>query len=433
MKRLVEIVVGLFILHTIEESVSRFWNTDPLTNAVAQMLHVQSFWLYWGGQALLYAFLAALLFTRNGVMKKYGTVVLAILLLAELEHLAAGLNFGYTPGLLTGTLLSAYGVFYATVLVNKKLISVHIPINAELKRNLIGFVSLVVFLYAIISLASFLPARPSQALINAGLKGAYATTTEQVSEEVTPKEGFRTKIVLGNVVPTMVSDGIIDISKVEALYKNSGGIPPEEMKMLTQASNEPVVINANNASWLIDILWPIGLANKMAINEQSPIAGKNVNNFASTGGWSLGKGDSGGVYFNAYPLIPLTPDQEQRVKQIAGNVYRPCCDNSTFFQDCNHGSAALALVELGVVQGLPDSEIYKTLLNFNSFWFQQNYLETALYFKVIKGTDWNAVDPRLVLSKDYSSISGWSKNVDAVVSKVPGLIPQTQTGGSCGV
>ncbi|OYV26648.1 MAG: hypothetical protein B7W98_03005, partial [Parcubacteria group bacterium 20-58-5] len=98
MKRLVEIVVGLFILHTIEESVSRFWNTDPLTNAVAQMLHVQSFWLYWGGQALLYAFLAALLFTRNGVMKKYGTVVLAILLLAELEHLAAGLNFGYTPG-----------------------------------------------------------------------------------------------------------------------------------------------------------------------------------------------------------------------------------------------------------------------------------------------------------------------------------------------
>ncbi len=433
MRRLVEIAIGLFILHTIEESASSFWDTDPLTNAVAQMLHVQPFWLYWGGQALLYGFLATLLFTRNGVIRKCGPIVLAILLLAELEHLAAGLNFGYTAGLLTGTLLSAYGVFYATRLATKKLVTVNIPISEEWKRNLIGFVSLGALLYAIISLASFLPAHPSSVLINAGLKGAYATTTVQVSEEVIPKEGFQTKIVLGNIVPTMVADGIIDVSKVEALYKNSGGMPPDEMKMLTQSSNTPLTINASNANWLIDILWPIGLSNKMVINEQSPIAGKNVNNFASTGGWSLGKQNSGGAYFNAYSLIPLTSAQEQRVKQIAGNVYRPCCDNSTFFQDCNHGSAALALVELGVAQGLSDADIYKTLLDFNSFWFQQEYVETALYFKVIKNTDWSAIDPKLILTKDYSSISGWSKNVDAVVSKIPGLIPQTQTGGSCGV
>ena len=433
MKRFTEIAIGLFLLHTAEESVFHFWNTNPITNAVAQMLHVQPFWLYWGEQALLYAFLIALLFTRNATVRKYGPIVLAVLLLAELEHLAVGLDFGYTTGLLTGTLLSAYGVFYATMLISNKLSTVHIPINEELKRNFIGFLSLAALLYTILSLASLVPAHPSSAIVKAALTGAYATTTEQVSGQVLPKGGFRTKIVLGDIVPTMVSDGIIDIAKVEALYKNSGGIPPEEMKLLTQPSVEPLVINADNAPWLIDILWPIGLANKMSINEQSPVAGKNVNNFASTGGWSLGKADSGGVYFNAYPLISLTPAQEQHVKEIAGSIYRPCCNNSTFFQDCNHGSAALALVELGVAQGLSDAEIYKTLLDFNSFWFQQNYLETALYFKVVKNTDWNAVDPKVALSQDYSSISGWEKNVDAVVSKIPGLIPQTQSGGSCGV
>lgn len=423
----------LFALHTFEESTSRFWDTDPLINIAAQTLHVPALWLYWGGQALLYGFLFMLLVSRNQTVQRYGPIALAVLLLAELEHLAAGLDFGYTPGLLTGTLLSAYGVFYATTLIRRYAEKIENPVNEELQKNLIGIVSLVALLYAVISIQSLFPARPPASVVNAAESGAYATTTAQVSEEVLPAAGFKTKIILGSIVLEMVADGIIDMSKVQALYKNTSGIPPKEMQMLTQPSNESLIVDANNASWLINVLWPIGLANKMGINDQSPIAGKNVGNFASTGGWSLGKANSGGAYFNAYPLIPLTLEQEQRVKQIASSVYRPCCNNSTFFQDCNHGSAALALVELGVSEGLSDADIYQTLLEFNSFWFPQNYLETGLYFKVIKNTDWSAVDPKIVLSADYSSLSGWMKNVDAVVSKVPGLVPQTQTSGSCGV
>ena len=38
------------------------------------------------------------------------------------------------------------------------------------------------------------------------------------------------------------------------------------------------------------------------------------------------------------------------VEEIAGNIYRPCCGNSTAFPDCNHGMAMLGLIELMVSQ-----------------------------------------------------------------------------------
>src|SRR6266481_6869927 len=86
---------------------------------------------------------------------------------------------------------------------------------------------------------------------------ADASTTdyalyEKNEAEVLPGGGFRTKIILGNIVPSMVADGVIDMSKMQALYKNNGGIPADEMKILTQLSNTPLVVNASNASWLVN-------------------------------------------------------------------------------------------------------------------------------------------------------------------------------------
>lgn len=295
-------------------------------------------------------------------------------------------------------------------------------------------------LFVIFSFLSSLSPQKSAANISATpqagtgqiTSGDYKSRIAFVSEEVNPTKGIQTKIILGDAVPKMVALGIIDMDKIKALYKNRGGIPPEEMKMLTEPSNVPLTIKAGNAVWLVNLLWPLGLANKMDVNNQSPVAGANVNGYASTGGWSLGQAATGGGYFNKYTLVPLTPAQEQRVLQLAQSTYRPCCDNSSFFQDCNHGSAAMAIIELGVSQNLSDADIYQTLLAFNSFWFPQNYVETALYFNIVKGVDWKGVDPKTILGKDYSSLSGWTKNVDTPVQKIPGLIPQSQNGASCG-
>lgn len=260
--------------------------------------------------------------------------------------------------------------------------------------------------------------------------------TDYILTQVFPQEGFQTNIRFGDIVPKMVAAGIIDKGKLEELYKGKEGkdsIPKDMRLLLEKPSRSTITITKDNSSWLINFLWPLGLANKMTINEQSPIAGKNVNYFASTGGWTLGKEDSGGVYFNSTELIKLNKSQEQRVKRIAETIYRPCCNNSSFFQDCNHGSAALAVIMLGVSQGLSDDEIYTTVLHFNSFWFPQNYTKTALYFQYEKNTEWHEVEPKTILSKEYSSITGWLSTVDSFIQKRPDLLPASTNGPGCSV
>jgi len=113
---------------------------------------------------------------------------------------------------------------------------------------------------------------------------------------------------------------------------------------------------------------------------------------------------------------------------VADNIYRPCCGNSAAFPDCNHGMAALAVVEMMVGQGKGDDEIYDTVLKFNSFWFTQTYIDLAYYFQK-HGTAWREVDPKLLLSRDYSSAGGYTK-----IRKEIGDVPELRSvgGGSCG-
>jgi hypothetical protein len=97
-----------------------------------------------------------------------------------------------------------------------------------------------------------------------------------------------------------------------------------------------------------------------------------------------------------------------------------------------YGSALLGLLQLGTAQGLTEDELYSEAVAFNSFWFPHNYIQTALYFKAVENLDWDKVDPKLVMGKEYSSIGGWYKNVDAEVKRLD-LVPQQQGGAGCGV
>lgn len=255
---------------------------------------------------------------------------------------------------------------------------------------------------------------------------------DEVTAQVLPEKGFQSKIALGDSVVKLVQNGVIDRDKFLAIYENRGGLPDELKNVLDNPLPEPILLTRQNANYYINLLWPLGLANYMSSNKESSINGKSLFNFASTGGWNLGKEENGGAYFNKFKIVELTPEQEALVTKIAQNTYRPCCNNSTFFQDCNHGSALLGLLQLGASQGLTEDELYRESLAFNSFWFPHNYIETALYFKAVKNTDWDKVDPKLVMGKDFSTISGWYSNVDAEVKRL-GLVPQQKGGAGCGV
>jgi hypothetical protein len=256
---------------------------------------------------------------------------------------------------------------------------------------------------------------------------------DKAASHVLPKDGFQSRIALKDSILKLVDYGVIDRGKFFALYGKTGRHLAEFAHVLSEPSDRPIRLTAANAGHYVDLLWPVGLAMHMAANAKSPLYGSPVK-YASTAGWTLGRKRSGMGYFDKFPIVRLTQEQERQVVRIAKTTYRPCCDNSTFFQDCNHGSALLGLLQLGASQGLSTHELYREALAFNAFWFAENYVQTALFFKVVRKIEWADVDPKLVLGYDYSALSSWQRNIADRVAKIRGLIPPAPNGGAgCGV
>jgi hypothetical protein len=243
-----------------------------------------------------------------------------------------------------------------------------------------------------------------------------------------PSAGYHSKVMLADAIVRLVQQGVIDPQKMQALYAQRGGIPAELKEAMAGLSQRPIVLTRENAGLYVNLLWPIGLANRLAANSESPLNGKGLYRYASTGGWNLGKEANGGAYFNKFPIVELSAAQERLVLNVARRSFRPCCDNSTFYQDCNHGSALLGLLALGASQGLGEDQLFSEALAFNAFWYPHKYAHTALYFKAVRSTEWRDVDPRQALSAALSSGSGWAANVGQELRR-RGLVPE---GGDAG-
>lgn len=247
---------------------------------------------------------------------------------------------------------------------------------------------------------------------------------QKITKAVTPVAGFTLPISWGELGPKLIEAGVIDKDK----FENAIPLTDDQKKILAGGQEVPVTINSQNSQFVVDLLWAIGLAQKSIVYDQGPLGTQykgQEGTFASTGGWTLAKGDATN-YLNKFDLIPLTSEQQNRVAEIAKNVYRPCCDNNTWFPDCNHGMAALAAIEMMVSKGMSDDEIYKNVLKLNSFWFPDSYLTAAVYFDR-QGISWDKIDAKKVLGKDFSSATGASR-----VQSIVGPLPGQNSGGSCG-
>ncbi|MCL5997982.1 MAG: hypothetical protein M1546_18305 [Chloroflexi bacterium] len=243
---------------------------------------------------------------------------------------------------------------------------------------------------------------------------------------------YRLSVSFGDVVVKMVQAGAIDKARFIELYESRKPLSAEQKRLLDAPSYQPIIVNQENAGLLLNLLWPLGISNKSAVLSKGPMGAQysnEIGNFASTGGWDLGK-KGGGELFNRLALVKLTPQQENLVQEIAQHIYRPCCGNHTAFPDCNHGAAMLGFIELAVSQGLPTNEIYRQALVLNAYWFPQTYAELAIYFKVKRNRAWTSVDPKEALGEKYSSGRGYeaiNKELQA-----DGLLPKVDEGGSCG-
>ena len=239
--------------------------------------------------------------------------------------------------------------------------------------------------------------------------------------------GAELPVKWGNLGIKMTEAGVIDKAKFENLYAERGGLSAVDKKMLSDSNNGNIVITPKNSGVILNMLWAFGLGNKNPILENGPMVDKRyggADNFASTGGWTLAKGNAMDHY-SMHSFIMLTLEQQALVEQVAKNIYRPCCGNSTYFPDCNHGMAMLGLLELMASQGVSETDMYKVALQVNTLWFPDTYQAIKTFF-VSQNMDWNTVDPKKILSAEYSSASGYQK----ILSQIE---PQKQKGGaSCG-
>ena len=126
-------------------------------------------------------------------------------------------------------------------------------------------------------------------------------------------------------------------------------------------------------------------------------------------------------------IIVLTPEQQALVERVSMGIYRPCCGNSVYFPDCNHGMAMLGLLELMASQGADEDQMYRTALVVNSYWFPDTYITIAKYLKE-QGKDWKMADSKEILGYNYSSGPGYQK----LLEKIKNLEIKSG-GGGCGV
>jgi hypothetical protein len=264
--------------------------------------------------------------------------------------------------------------------------------------------------------------------------GAQADMANLV-KQINPPEGYTVSATLGDIGPRLLEAGAMKAGDFIQVYEQAGQpLNNEQLAILQQGSLAQVVFNQENAYYLLNFFWALGLTNDNPVLTEGSMVREgraNVVNYASTGGWSLAAKPVRDLYASAV-IVKLTPKQQARLEEVVKEIYRPCCDNSTYFPDCNHGMAMLGLMELMASHGASVDEMFQAAKYANAYWYPQQSLELATYFKEAQRVNFDQADPRQLISQRFSSISGF-QTVHQWLS-TNGLLQQAPGGANnCGV
>lgn len=275
-----------------------------------------------------------------------------------------------------------------------------------------------------------------------------------LAAQVVPKTGYVLSFKWGDNVHKLVEAGALNPSNLSILLNNSKEpLTPVEKKILNGTYNGYIQFNSTNVEFVQLVLWSLGVNNNNTIVNNGPIINasipyaNSINNnvtlkqklnqnvtpqwvasryFASTGGY----GPIGKLQLGMLNIMSLSPSEQIIADYTAENSYRPCCNNPTAFPDCNHGAAALGLIELLASQGANQSQIFSAVKYFNQYQFPQQYSEIAAYFDS-QGKNYSQVNSSEVIGYSFSSYSGYSTAHQYLIKN--GILAQpTGSNASCG-
>jgi hypothetical protein len=274
---------------------------------------------------------------------------------------------------------------------------------------------------------------------HAGMAESTAARGEQdmakLMEQTNPPNGFSTEASFGDIGPQLIAAGAFKLEDFVGVYQRANQPLNDEQKaILEKGSDAPVVFNRQNAYFLLNLFWALGLTNQNRVLEEGPMmrnGEEGVVNFASTGGWRLAARPVAELY-SSTAIVRLTADQQERLEEVIITVYRPCCDNPTHFPDCNHGMAMLGLLQLMASQGASVEEMFEAAKYANAYWYPSQTLELAAFFQAKDKVSFSEVDASQLVSQQYSSLSGFKAVHQWLTNN--GVLPQAPgTGSSCGV
>jgi len=276
---------------------------------------------------------------------------------------------------------------------------------------------------------------PAQSLTGKPILGPVAPTPRPIAHSLQLPISYTLPITYGQLGPELVKAGVIDLPGFLQVFENSGdSLTPELAEIVTRGSNAPVTISGENAHFLLNFFWAVGLANRNPILSAGPLqqnSAGHVEQFASTGGWTLASRPITEV-IGSLPMIVLTDGQQKRLEAVASAVYRPCCGNSTLFPDCNHGMAMLGMLELMAARDAGEDEMFAAAKYMNAFWFPQQIAEAAAFFKLTQNLEFEAVDPRRMVARDVFSSNGF-QSVHQWLADNGHLAQPVEGGNNCGV
>lgn len=248
-------------------------------------------------------------------------------------------------------------------------------------------------------------------------------------------QSYTLPINYGELGPRLIDSGAIEYDQFLQIYENAGRPLTNPQKAVFQGETDrPIVIDQENAYFLLNFFWAFGLSNDNSILTEGPMMSQGVEKaggFASTGGWTIGVKPPMELYAST-TYIRLTPGQQARLERVAENVYRPCCNNPTHFPDCNHGMAMLGMLELLASQDASEDEMFEAAKYFNAFWYPQQTHELATFFKVTEGSEFAEIDAQQAVSPKYFSGSGYQGMHQWLLSNVE-MDQEPGGGNGCGV
>ena len=256
-----------------------------------------------------------------------------------------------------------------------------------------------------------------------------------LAAQINPPEGYTVPATFGDIGPKLLEAGAMKADDFVQVYASAGQpLSQEQLAILQSGSPAQMVFNRENAYFLLNFFWALGLTNDNPVLTEGPMMRNGrakVVNYASTGGWTLAAKPVGELYASA-SIVALTAEQQSRLEEVVRQVYRPCCDNPTHFPDCNHGMAMLGLMELMASQGATVEAMFQAAKYANAYWYPQQSLELATYFKATQKVNFDQADSSQVVSQRFSSLSGFQAVHQWLSTN--GLLQQAPGGGnSCGV